>query len=810
MDEQSELRLELKRDFTEFLDQDFGRETGSGRYVKRVDDIIKAYPQTNRVRLEVDLQDLSDYNEELHRRVLSSPSTCLPPFEEALEEFIRNRSPKLLEETQRVHVALTGEFGPNTVSPRNLTSEYLSKLVSLQGIVTRCTLVRPKIVKSVHWCPATGQFSSREYRDVTSNSGVPTTTAYPTKDETDNLLITQYGLSTYIDHQTVTIQELPETAPPGQLPRSVEVILEDDLRDACKPGDRVAIAGIYKPIAPRANGAINGVFRAVVVANGVRKLSRDAQDPVFTEEDYDNITELAGEGDLMDQLGQSLAPSIHGYATIKKALVLLLAGGRERDLVNGTHLRGDINCLMVGDPGVAKSQLLRAVMNIAPLCISTTGRGSSGVGLTAAVTMDQDTGERRLEAGAMVLADRGVVCIDEFDKMNDGDRVAIHEVMEQQTVTIAKAGILTSLNARCSVVAAANPIYGHYDRTISITRNIGLPDSLLSRFDLLFVVLDNNDAARDREIADHVLGQHRYRAPGDDGKNGGDDRYVENLEEDEERERGVTPVYVKYDARLYGPRRPGQKEPLSLPFLKKYIAFAKQRFAAPELTPEASDAIAEYYADLRNSQEVKALPVTVRTLETLIRLSCAHAKVRLSAAVERSDVEEVQTLVDFILKSDPSAEYTRRPSSKREGGAKRDRGAEGSESEDDGGDGGAPSAGRRARGAAAADADAAAPMETDDAVAAAAEAADEPISDAEEEAPAAAEQGSLTEDAAAAVRRAVTEVGQHGDACSLTGVKAVLAAQGVHLSSDEILSVLSDLHAAEVIMLDGTEFYLSV
>lgn len=709
-------------------------------------------------------------------------------------------------------MTFTGEFGPHRVSPRQLTSALLGQLVEVRGIVTRCTLVRPKLVRSVHYCPATGSSLSREYRDVTSHRGLPTSTVYPTRDEAGNLLTTQFGHSTYIDHQMVTVQELPETAPPGQLPRSVEVVLEGDLHDAAKPGDRVSVVGVYKPVPPNAKGSISGVFRALVVASGVQPLSADATAPTFTEEDYDNITDLAAEPDLMEQLGASLAPSIYGYNWIKKALVLLLIGGRERTLANGTHLRGDVNCLLVGDPGVAKSQLLRAVMHLAPLCVSTTGRGSSGVGLTAAVVHDQDTGERRLEAGAMVLADRGVVCIDEFDKMNDGDRVAIHEVMEQQTVTIAKAGILTQLNARCSVVAAANPIYGHYDRTISITRNIGLPDSLLSRFDLLFVVLDNNDAARDREIAEHVLGQHRYRAPGDDGKTVSDDTLIDSILEATQKAAGETQMRVKYDVRLYGPRRHGQKDPLSLPFLKKYIAFAKQKFSAPVITPEASSAIAEYYAELRNSAEVKALPVTVRTLETMIRLACAHAKVRLSPFVEASDVEEVIALMDLIMKSDPSAQEVRKAVGRREDRrTKRTRDtAEGANSDDDGSDGDGEDGDDRAAAAAMeedeensgkedeSDSEGGAAMEED--------ADEEAISDVEGD----IEPASLGAVLRDTIRGVVMELVQSTSGlASVTGVMGILKERKVKATRGEITTVLEELEGDEKIMLDGEDFYLA-
>lgn len=459
---------------------------------------------------------------------------------------------------------------------------------------------------------------------------------------------------------------MPERAPAGQLPRGVDVIMDDDLVDRVKPGDRIQLVGIYRSLGNRNASSGSSTFRTVILANNVILLSSKSGGGIaqatITDTDIRNINKVSKKKNVFELLSQSLAPSIYGHDHIKKAILLMLLGGMEKNLDNGTHLRGDINILMVGDPSTAKSQLLRFVLNTAPLAIATTGRGSSGVGLTAAVTSDKETGERRLEAGAMVLADRGVVCIDEFDKMSDIDRVAIHEVMEQQTVTIAKAGIHTSLNARCSVIAAANPIYGQYDPHKDPHRNIALPDSLLSRFDLLFVVTDDIDDFRDRQISEHVLRMHRYRQPGtEEGapvREQGAQTLGVGLEDEQDASRPST-VYETFNIMLHAgvtvttSRGSGRKiEVLSIPFIKKYIQYAKSRIK-PVLTKGAADHIVTTYSALRNDElegnQRKTSPMTARTLETLIRLATAHAKARLSNRVEERDALAAEAILRFAL-----------------------------------------------------------------------------------------------------------------------------------------------------------------
>ncbi|OCF31031.1 minichromosome maintenance protein 3 [Kwoniella heveanensis BCC8398] len=657
-----DLMRDRARQFVEFLDDDTQANYNYRESIKRMLDL-------EQVRLIVNLDDLRDYDRTYADGLLLQPTQYLPALDAALGQLVQSLHDPVKHKIggNEYYVGLRGSFGQQHCNPRTLRSHQIGKMVSLEGIVTRCSLVRPKMLKSIHYCPQTEKFHSRSYHDATiiapSSTLTGSTTVIPQDDGAGNPLLMEYGLSTFRDHQTISIQEMPERAPAGQLPRSVEVVLADDLVDGCKPGDRIQLVGVYKS---SGGGAGARGFQTSIIANNVILLSSKqgggiAQTPL-TDTDIRNINKLSKRRNIFQLLSQSLAPSIYGSDYIKQAVLLLLLGGEEKNLKNGAHIRGDINILMVGDPSTAKSQMLRFVLNTAPLAIATTGRGSSGVGLTAAVTTDKDTGERRLEAGAMVLADRGVVCIDEFDKMSEVDRVAIHEVMEQQTVTIAKAGIHTSLNARCSVVAAANPIYGQYDVHKDPHRNIALPDSLLSRFDLLFVVTDDTDEQRDRMISEHVLRMHRYLQPGVEEGAPAIENIDQNLDVggDEVESRTVeTPVFEKFNPLLHGGVTTSsgrgankKKEVLSIAFVKKYIQYTKSR-CHPTLTKGAADWIVGVYSGLRNDDlagnQKRTSPLTARTLETLIRLSTAHAKARLSPTVDERDAMAAEEILRFAL-----------------------------------------------------------------------------------------------------------------------------------------------------------------
>ena len=626
-----------------------------------------------KTRCNINLDELRKFDKVLGEAIFKTPEKVIAVLERKLNEMIQdfkdesitdkmraqNDSKTFPTKTAKSTVGFTGNFGRNHITPRGLKANMLNKLVKVQGIVTKMSIVNSKLSKSYHYVESTKTGVIKNYTDnysINEEGAVDRSHTFPLVDAAGNKMTAEYGFWEYSKLQRLVIQELPERAPPGQLPRSVTVILENDLVDKVKPGDRVEVTGVYKSI-PGQYSSTSGVFQTIIYATGIEEMIRTTHNDKIDPADIANIKKLAQRKDWFDVLANSVAPSIYGHHNVKKGILLQLVGGNEKNLKEGTHLRGDINILMVGDPSTAKSQLLRQVMEIAPLAINTTGRGSSGVGLTAAVIIDKDSGERHLEAGAMVLGDRGIVCIDEFDKMNDADRVAIHEVMEQQTVTISKAGIHASLNARCSVIAAANPTYGDYDKSISAARNIGLPDSLLSRFDLLFVVLDTKDPEVNGKVAERVIFNHRFKKPGD--KTAVQIDHNDFLVEPElpVEEEGRRKVYEHEFSALISGKGKGDtphENILNRDFLKKYLSYVKSSLN-PELTEEAVDFLSSSYSMLRQKGEEpdqskeKKLPITVRSLETLIRLATAHAKIRLSQKVTVDDMKEALGLLNYSI-----------------------------------------------------------------------------------------------------------------------------------------------------------------
>ena len=625
-----------------------------------VQSLIQDATKKNLSRVTIDINRMRESDPSLVKMVLKNPLKIIPLMEKKLDEISTGfKGEKVQSNTiqskkeEKMHLNLQGMLGTHLVSPRGLTAELTNQYVGVQGIVTRISEVRSKLIYSVHYCEETKKGNIKEYNDQmkiaesTNTYGQPLNgnfevgkasgfmnNAIPQRDINHNPLTLEYGHSKFKNNQTILLQEPPERTPLGQLPRSVEIILEGDLVDKVKPGDRIQVNGVFKTISTMSTNT-SGSVKTVLIGTNIQTLNNDIQQNEFTGEDLKRIRELSKQKNVFDVLANSIAPGIYGHQDIKRALVLQLLGGNETNLEDGTHLRGDINVLMIGDPSTAKSQFLRYMLNMAPNAINTTGKGSTGVGLTAAVVIDRDLGERHLEAGAMVLGDRGIVCIDEFDKMNELDRVAIHEVMEQQTVTIAKAGIHVSLNARCSVLAAANPIYGQYQSQLSASRNIGFPDSLLSRFDLCFIVLDEHSSELDRKISEKVIDNHMFTIDAAKFGDDSEDKVIEPEIKLEENKK--TTMYEKFNPRS----KSDNNNILTKEFLRKYIYYAKSKIN-PVLTREATEYISKSWSNLRErsiSEEYKGktIPVTVRTLESLIRLSTAYAKARLSQKVEKQD-----------------------------------------------------------------------------------------------------------------------------------------------------------------------------
>jgi DNA replication licensing factor MCM5 len=480
----------------------------------------------NSAVLEVDVAHLGEYDGSLLGYLREQPATILPALEQAASDALdtllydlrKEKNPEDDEETEEanntkkneermaIQVLLKGNLAMTPL--RSIKSEHINRLIRCPGIVISASPVRSRGIQLVVRCSRCS-----DEQTVMATDGPFGTVTLPTRcAKSGECGLNPYSVvpdeSQFCDRQTLKLQEAPEKVPTGEMPRSVMVAVERSLVDKAPPGTRVSIFCIPMLFSNASNSS-SGVRSLYLRVIGLSKDHQAGDSAQFTPAEEEAFSQLARRRDVYEILTRSVAPSISGSYTvdIKKALVCMLMGGTRKRLPDGMRLRGDINVLLLGDPSTAKSQFLKFVSRTSPIGIYTSGKGSSAAGLTASVVRDSK-GEFYLEGGAMVLADGGIVCIDEFDKMRPADRVAIHEAMEQQTISIAKAGITTVLNSRSAVLAAANPVYGRYDDFKSASENIDLMTTILSRFDLIFLVRDVREEERDRMICRHVMGVH--------------------------------------------------------------------------------------------------------------------------------------------------------------------------------------------------------------------------------------------------------------------------------------------------------------
>ncbi|TMW59668.1 hypothetical protein Poli38472_004737 [Pythium oligandrum] len=530
---------------------------------------------------------------------------------------------------RRFEVRLVPGVKMKAVPIRDVKASKVGSLVRIKGMVTRVSNVKPLITVATYTCESCAY---EVYQEVNSRQFTPIITCPSERCKTNKQngrLIMQTKASKFDKYQEVKFQELPDQVPMGHIPRSLTVYLRGELTRTCEPGAIVTICGIFLPLPYSAQrqmqmGLITETYlEATDVANHKKRYSAMES----SEEMENEVLKLQESGNMYEVLSQSIAPEIYGHEDVKKALLLLMIGGVTKRMDEGMRLRGDINILLMGDPGVAKSQLLKHIATIAPRGVYTTGKGSSGVGLTAAVVRDTMTKEMTLEGGALVLADMGICAIDEFDKMEESDRTAIHEVMEQQTVSIAKAGITTTLNARTSVLAAANPIYGRYNKRLSASENINLPNALLSRFDLLFLLLDVANYEKDEALARHVTYVHRF------SKN--PDMTFEP----------VRPEVLRYFIAIAKQYQPTIPEHLCSYIVEAYVSL-RQQDANENARQQRSSRAYGNHDDANHAQTA----MTARQLLSILRLSQSLARLRFSTEVINQDVDEAIRLV-YVSKS---------------------------------------------------------------------------------------------------------------------------------------------------------------
>lgn len=626
-------RREIQRKFRVFLrhftshDESNQRTRhGYGTYEQK----IRAMCASNMSTLQVSYQHLMDAEPVLALWLVDAPADMLLVFNEAATRHTVSIFPSYASIKSEIHVRIA-EL-PILDSLRDLRRSHLDCFVKVHGVVTRRSAVYPQLQVAYYTCVkckhTQGPFRVEGLRSNPSASTMPD--SCPNNECEGTHFRLNSAMSQYRNVQRVNLQETPGSVPPGRVPRSKEVLLADDLIDIARPGEEVEVTGVFEHVFDTSLTIRSGfpVFSTFISANHIARREDASSTSNLSEFDIQRILDLARDPKLGLRIAKSIAPSIYGHDFCKMALAMSLFGGVPKN-VNGKHrIRGDVNVLLLGDPGTAKSQLLKYAEYTAPRAVYSTGKGASAVGLTASVHKDPITKEWTLEGGALVLADKGVALIDEFDKMNEKDRTSIHEAMEQQSISVSKAGIVTSLQARCAVIAAANPIGGRYDSSNTLADNVELTDPILQRFDILCVLQDIVDPVADERLATFVTRSHMQSAP------------------TRELSFGEVP-----------PASDEQFRPDVIPqdLLRKYIQYARTH-VRPVLRGNAFDQekIASLYVSLRRESAASGgVPIAVRHVESIMRMAEAHAKMHLRDYVRDDDVD---VSISMMLKSFISAQ----------------------------------------------------------------------------------------------------------------------------------------------------------